>query len=1507
MRVKKDQLLKKRMEEFTMGYPPLRYFALILLLVSMASAADQWVINGSSVYWTNGQGTISVNPHTVHGITNTQYANFSWTGAPIYVNVSFVFEQPGLTQGSVDLLQNVTQEVPVPIQGRVDYSTIVNNVQSYTATNSTNCNIGDVDNLLKFVVNYTENSTAKTTVACFNNYTNISNNYTLYYQKNGTVYVYQNQTSPTWVDITAGFVTTQIAGHTVYTINNVYFTNPTTYQTKITYSVPMGVQGKYDLYLHAGSPSDVVNGIAPVYVQLDPWYNSSYTDRYPINCTLITEGTLIVINGSGGFTHNGEKQIVWTVCGGANLFLYYNPGLSGQYLVANDTVLPMEVEMGNATSYNAIDICTISKAVSIWHLNTNTSITDTCNRNNLTIYSGGSLPISTGMFGNALLFSNPTVCESACANSINNAYTTNAFGLPSGNGASYIQMSVKSQTVTDGAYRRIFGFGETNFDTSSRGFMQKVAGDNKFYLYTPASGMLNSNYELSTTFYDILGYNYNGTDAKIYVNTTLKATQTASNTVTPNVIRIGANYNNPYLQYGGMAYIDELRIFNESKTEKFTNDTYYNTINTRGYGNLEESVSNGVLTVNFVSATPTDLTATSMFAGLYKTQYNVTNLGDTVANASKTYLYFTTNSTTSNVSYFANGTAVIGWRNTTGTNVSDLFNFSLDDNDILPASYNLLDSFTDGQAHTAWNINNNNRLISTRLYNVTNATQYNFVEVMANGTGTINAYYCNSTYTTFDATVSPNCVLYGQQAANLAYNHTHSANSAHKVFIFPINTTTGTVAGSNVKVTPTSYFIFGIQTGSSVDFWYVPNITRTDTTRSSVNLGQNWANQTFTLDAHLHEFTNNNNTYYEYACSTANEGTNTTNITTFCSTIRQDSFNLTKLPPSAAVIHSPTGAQVVGSTILINYSAANSPNPGDVISYYNITLLDANGTYASTIQGNNSLNLTYSWDSTGTAAGSYYVQVTAYDNNSLSRNSQQQFTLIPQTITVNNLSVTPVVGDATYETINVTINVTGGANVTAAALTVVYSNGSVSNPTITLLSGDTSNGVWQAYFVPLNISGTALAYVNATINSTPTYTQQGNTSSFIVDNVPPVLVSFTANRYDYVAPDQNPTYTLIYTDNVQTGTAILTVGGTGFGLMNVNGTLGTNNTYTLTPNYTTAGTPMAVATFTDTAGHIVYATNFTLNVSSYTRTLTRDMQDYSQTLTFPLNSSFNATINYTVQYDFVGNATLNLTNNVTFTDGNITRRQANATNWANITGGITIATNYTNGASKTFKVSYTVDNITIQTDTDATARYVNVTRPNSITEAAQYYKITLLMPSSWAPATQHIRIRSYRTGSWATVGDGNLLQGEDYATLQLYNFTTTNTSTYKDTINVWLDISADHQLEFTVQAGAEDTTVIPPSGGGGGGGGGTTATNSAVVTQNNLPSVAAFGDLSAGLDTFFKGKMFGISNAGISIIALLVLLSEASKRKTQTSSLLSLVAIFSIAIVGFYYGGYLLG
>jgi hypothetical protein len=261
---------------------PLTALAVLLLIGSLA-AANNWTMDGDSVYWTENGYTIRAYPAVSKELVNHyQYVNFTSTNpANIMSNLSFVFDTKPLT-GDVLLWQNTSHQIKVPHLQRGSATYELDNVVSYSASTA-ECGFGD-GQALKYNVTFGVGNTSST-VFCFDSYTNVSDNYTLTYSYNYTTYTDGTGYWMDWSSILNSFTYAYVAGHHVYTINDVPFDGSTNYQTLFRYSLPVGSSGKFDIYAHRGSPQSVLLDPSLIYVRLDPWYNSSFNYKVQVNVT----------------------------------------------------------------------------------------------------------------------------------------------------------------------------------------------------------------------------------------------------------------------------------------------------------------------------------------------------------------------------------------------------------------------------------------------------------------------------------------------------------------------------------------------------------------------------------------------------------------------------------------------------------------------------------------------------------------------------------------------------------------------------------------------------------------------------------------------------------------------------------------------------------------------------------------------------------------------------------------------------------------------------------------------------------------------------------------------------------------------------------------------------------------------------------------------------------------------------------------------------------------------
>lgn len=504
----------------------------------------------------------------------------------------------------------------------------------------------------------------------------------------------------------------------------------------------------------------------------------------------------------------------------------------------------------------------------------------------------------------------------------------------------------------------------------------------------------------------------NGTHYQILRNGTSVYTSAAE---TPNTgsqdITVGAKNWGITTEYLS-GYIDNVIILNRTVTEQDIIDMMSN-VTTQPF--TPDIIPPSIV---FNIQTPADLfTLNSVVVGLNIT-YNITDSSG--INNSLTYLYYKVNDSSSNIQYYQNGSGYSGYfAVSSNINNSIRYDWNLQDNSYLSGTYNYGEITMENTPHSYLSSTEN---ILIEFYNISKATRYGFFEVMTNSTSTavdLPIYYCNSSYTVGTISSSTFCFKFSTLQKTTSFNHTHTGNSSHQVFIFAPDTN-GRIG--TVGITPISYFIVG-----GVNNWntyYINTSSRTNAVKTSNNNGATWISQAYTIDAHLHQF-NENTTLYYYACS------NDTLFNGNCSAIRSDVLNFTPLPPSQPIIIHPKDESLnsLNSPFIINYTASVSPI-STALTGYNITLHNSTKGYLSDIAGNNS-GTTYSWSLSSLKTGEYYVRVKACDINGLCSYDEQNFSFYNYSMTVNAPADKQEFNqsDSRYIDFNLTINgVNNGTN-----------------------------------------------------------------------------------------------------------------------------------------------------------------------------------------------------------------------------------------------------------------------------------------------------------------------------------------------------------------------------------------------------------------------------------------------------------------------------------------------
>jgi hypothetical protein len=476
----------------------------------------------------------------------------------------------------------------------------------------------------------------------------------------------------------------------------------------------------------------------------------------------------------------------------------------------------------------------------------------------------------------------------------------------------------------------------------------------------------------------------------------------------------------------------------------------------------------------FLSQNPADITSTSKFGTPLNITYNYTN-------KSKMTLYFlnyTLKTSVSTCSYYLNGTCV--QQNNTAYRLDLTSNYTIgddnivsylpDENTVYPLRLNLNDSQMENNIHGSINLTSTSEIAGISLYNISNLAQYNFFEIMLNTTGNAEIYYCNNAYNfNNNPSTDTNCVLFAHENRT-SFNHTHNLSN-HNVYSLPINTSTGKIG--LVNVTSTSYFLIKRVSGI-VNIGVVGIPVRPDATRTSNNNGNTFTNRLLTIDAHVHQF-GSTDTFNYMGCGNFSGVIN-------CSSSKSDTLDLTNLPPSSPQINTPT-TQNYQRFINITYTASNSPQ-GTAIQYYNISLLNSDLSFNTTIKANNTLNLSYYYDdySTNLTPGTYYIKVVVKDAN-------------------NN----------TATSISQSFNISTNAELNVTAI-YYYTNQFISNYSLLVIDSVTGN----------------ITNLTTTSNKTTAYIVKGRNYTLFIDA--PNYAPSNITGASYNATSQNYTFTL-YAEN----------------------------------------------------------------------------------------------------------------------------------------------------------------------------------------------------------------------------------------------------------------------------------------------------------------------------------------------------------------------------------------
>jgi len=327
--------------------------------------------------------------------------------------------------------------------------------------------------------------------------------------------------------------------------------------------------------------------------------------------------------------------------------------------------------------------------------------------------------------------------------------------------------------------------------------------------------------------------------------------------------------------------------------------------------------------INFSYQVPANLTTLI----LIDRELNVTyNYSITAFNISSPTINISLNNS---AGWFINGTQTMSFSENWSGNFNNFsYSFILDDDDIYPGIFNLPNELMETTTHDVTILATQTDAVRINFLNISTTTTYNIFEVMANTTGTMSVWYCNSSYISGTFTTNGNCTQFATLNST-GFNHTESIYSSYQLSYFPV--VNGMI--STVGVTSNGSFIVRGNNGVAVGNVFSINVSsRAVSMQTTANTGTLWTNQpNKTVDAHLHQYFGNESLIF-FAC-----GTNTSNGV-FCSSPRTNYFNISIIPPSSPSIITPYASQPVYQYLNISWIPSITSSNTTFISSYTIML-----------------------------------------------------------------------------------------------------------------------------------------------------------------------------------------------------------------------------------------------------------------------------------------------------------------------------------------------------------------------------------------------------------------------------------------------------------------------------------------------------------------------------------------------------------------------------------------
>ena len=428
--------------------------------------------------------------------------------------------------------------------------------------------------------------------------------------------------------------------------------------------------------------------------------------------------------------------------------------------------------------------------------------------------------------------------------------------------------------------------------------------------------------------------------------------------------------------------------------------------------------------LNYVSQYPSIINQSNLLNLGLNITYNITD--NIAVNNATIYLNVSIENLGENITYYRNGTAIRGTQkySYTNVNVSNFYQFSLEENQIYQGTYNHNESLMEITDKKYYDCNKSVCQYQIEVYNFTNKS-VNIVELGIRDTGTplqnTEVVLCNAPNVYNPLTNTTNCTLVFENNI-FPSNHSHrGGKSNHSIFTFTFNTSNRMINGLYLPNVIYTNVIFNNNYPSNRywSFAYIDGTPRTNSIKYWNSVTNQHTELNLSFDFHIHQIQPNQSKIFYYVCA------NDTSGNAACSSQRQTTIVTDYINPDSPIFYNPnvTNTYINNENLYISWNMPNSPM-GSTGKSFELNISYANGSYETLFTDFTlPLDTFYSWNNVKNFTDGNLIIRYCDQYNYCSNGRSVNFTMLYYVIPVSDSALLININSSLFEINDTTNNI----------------------------------------------------------------------------------------------------------------------------------------------------------------------------------------------------------------------------------------------------------------------------------------------------------------------------------------------------------------------------------------------------------------------------------------------------------------------------------------------------